>query len=415
MPAPQPPLPPQDDPPVFGRFMPALDGLRGIAVLGVMILHFSYWYLDGLQLTRWGRIYIKVTTNGWMGVDLFFVLSGFLITGILLDAKGSPHFFRNFYARRTLRIFPLYYGVIAVVFLVLPLTPVAQAGLEATRSNQAWLWLYGTNLAVYMHGWGFLNPYPLTVTHFWSLAVEEHFYLIWPLVVYLTSRRGLVYGSIVFVMTALVSRYLLLPHSHHDTANLLTPCRTDQLAIGGLLALACRRYSARQIFSVLRPVGIGSVIFLISQRLVHSVLFQNTIATVMELTVVALFSAWLVAEGALMNSRSFFMPLLARSPFVTLGRYSYGIYVFHQLLNKVIYDLVNSRLPHLGPTPATILYSCIAGSISFAAAFVSFHCYEKWFLRLKVLFPAREDPGVKTSGHKMTDGNDPAPAHLLLR
>jgi peptidoglycan/LPS O-acetylase OafA/YrhL len=409
----QSPIPPQDDPPAFGRYMPALDGLRGMAVLGVMILHFSAWFFDDLKFTALGRIYIKISTNGWMGVDLFFVLSGFLITGILLDAKGSPHFFRNFYARRTLRIFPLYYGVLAVIFLVLPLTPVPGPGFKAARSTQAWLWFYGTNVAIYHHGWGFLNPYPLVVTHFWSLAVEEHFYLVWPLVVYLTSRRGLVYASVMFILIAWVSRWILLVVNHNDAANLLTFCRTDELAIGGLLAVACRRCSASQILRLLRPVGVGSVMFLISQRLIHSVLFQNSIATVMECTLVALSSAWLIAEGALVNARSFFMPLLARSPLVALGRYSYGVYVFHQLLNQVIYDSIGLRLPHLAPVPATILYFCIAGSISIAAAFASFHCYEKWFLRLKVLFPVREGSGVRRPAQKMTDSNDPAPAPML--
>ncbi len=392
--------------------MPALDGLRGIAVLAVMTMHFSYWYLSALPLTSVGRIYIKLTGNGWMGVDLFFVLSGFLITGILLDSKGSPHFFRNFYVRRTLRICPIYYGVLSVVFLVLPFTPVARAGLAAARPHQAWLWLYGTNLAVYRFGWGFLNPYPFMVTHFWSLAVEEHFYLLWPLVIYLSSKRGLVGISLVLVLTALTSRYLLLPHSHHDTASLLTPCRTDELAIGALLALACRTYTASQILRILRPVGVCAAMFLVCQRVMHGVLFQNKVASVMECTLVALFSCWLVAEGALMNARSFVMPLLARSPFVTLGRYSYGIYVFHQLLNRVIYESIGTRLPHLGPTPTTILYSCIAALISVAAAFISFHCYEKWFLQLKRYFPVREVPSGKPTGMQKPDSNDPATARL---
>jgi len=391
-------IPPQDDPPALRRYMPALDGLRGIAVLAVMIMHFSYWYLGALPLTKWGRIYIRATANGWMGVDLFFVLSGFLITGILLDSKGSPRYFRNFYARRTLRIFPLYYGVLAVVFLLLPLTPVARAGLETARPHQAWLWLYGTNLAVYWHDWGYLNPYPIQLAHFWSLAVEEHFYLVWPLVVHLSSRRGLVRISLVVIGTALLSRWFLFPHSHHGTSNLLTFCRMDQLAIGGLLAVACRACRADQILAVLRPAGICAALFLIGQHAMHRVLFQDKMAYVLEGTILGIFFCWLVGEGALANARSVVMPWFGRSPLATLGRYSYGVYVFHQVLNKFIYESIGTRLPHLGPTPLTILYSCIAGTVSIAVAVVSFHCYEKWFLNLKRKFPAQATADAKPAG-----------------
>jgi peptidoglycan/LPS O-acetylase OafA/YrhL len=391
-------IPPQDDPPALGRYMPALDGLRGIAVLAVMMMHFSYWYLGALPLTRLGRIYVRATANGWMGVDLFFVLSGFLITGILLDSKGSPRYFRNFYARRTLRIFPLYYGVLAVVFLVLPLTPAAGASFAAARSHQAWFWLYGTNFAVYWHGWGYLDPHPITLTHFWSLAVEEHFYLVWPLVVYLSSRRGLVRISLLVIGTALLSRYLMFPHSHQGTSNLLTFCRMDQLAIGGLLALACRACRADQILAVLRPAGICAAFFLVGQHMTHSVLFHNKISYVLDGTVLGIFFCWLVGEGALANARSVVMPWLGRSALATLGRYSYGVYVFHQVLNRIIYQSIGTRLPHLAPVPSTILYSCTAGAISVAVAAASFHCYEKWFLNLKRKFPAQAPADAVPTG-----------------
>jgi peptidoglycan/LPS O-acetylase OafA/YrhL len=333
-----------------------------------------------------------------MGVDLFFVLSGFLITGILLDSKGSPRYFRNFYARRTLRIFPLYYGVLAFVFLLLPLTPLARASLEMVRPHQAWLWLYGTNFAVYWHDWGYVNPYPILLAHFWSLAVEEHFYLVWPLVVYLSSKRVLLPISFLLIGTAVLSRYLMLPYDHYGTLSLLTCCRTDQLAIGGLLAMACRTYRADQILAVLRPVGICAVLFLIGERAMHIAVFQNKISYMLEGTVLGIIFSWPVGEGALTNARSVVMPWLGRSPLATLGQYSYGIYVFHQMLNKVIYQSIGTRLPHLGPTALVILYSCIAGAISIAVAVASFHCYEKRFLYLKRKFPARAAPAARRTG-----------------
>jgi len=353
------------------------------------MLHYSYWYAGALSKTPLGRIYAKVASNGWMGVDLFFVLSGFLITGILLDSNGSPHFFRNFYARRTLRIFPLYYGVLAVVFLVLPRTPLAWAGIQAGASHQAWLWLYGANFEVYKLGWGLPDPAPLIVTHFWSLAVEEHFYLIWPLVVYLSSRRGLVVVSIVCVLTSLAFRLWIVRHHVRSTAYLLTPCKADALAIGGLLAAALRTHTRGQLLSTLRPIGICAAVLLIGNR-VAGRSFPIRMLRHLDSSLLAALFGWLVAEGALLlSATSFMMRLLAKSPLTILGRYSYGMYVIHQLINHVLHQSIGARLPHLGALPEAILYFFIAGMISFAAAYASFHCYEKWFLKLKRHFPVQ--------------------------
>src|SRR5438270_269209 len=130
--------------------LPALDGLRGVAIL--MVLFFQLTQID--TANPLDRAVRNVLRNGWMGVDLFFVLSGFLITGILLDAKGSAHYFRNFYARRTLRIFPLYYGVLFVVFVLPALgAPWGCTWISDSAPYQAWLWLYGTNILQAQEGW----------------------------------------------------------------------------------------------------------------------------------------------------------------------------------------------------------------------------------------------------------------------
>ena len=142
----------------------------------------------------------RLTGAGWVGVDLFFVLSGFLITSILYEAKQSDGYFKNFYMRRVLRIFPLYYGVLFVAFAVVPLFHPYQTGFYKTIShNQIFLWTYLQNyVQLPWEGWaGF--------THFWSLAVEEQFYLVWPAVVFLLNRRALMGVSIGMVVTALAA------------------------------------------------------------------------------------------------------------------------------------------------------------------------------------------------------------------
>jgi len=150
--------------------MPALDGVRGLAIVLVMISHVVIGLRPG---GGFDTGVIEVARSGWMGVDLFFVLSGFLITGILLDARNGPHYFRNFYIRRTLRIFPLYYGILVAVFVITPfLVPDVrdQSWFSGVHENRIWFWTYTSNLLLAIDGTWEATP---ILGGFWSLAVEE--------------------------------------------------------------------------------------------------------------------------------------------------------------------------------------------------------------------------------------------------
>src|SRR5207249_10637671 len=168
-------------------YIPQFDGLSGAAILLVLIGHSGFLealpHLGGLQYARFG-------------VDLFFVLSGFLITGILLDSKGTEHYFRNFYARRALRIWPLYYFLLFLVFAVAPLFR------PSMRATAAGIWpafaFYVQNIALVRH-----ETYPFALGATWSLAVEEQFYLTWPLLVFLLKRKTLVIVSLSLVGVSL--------------------------------------------------------------------------------------------------------------------------------------------------------------------------------------------------------------------
>ena len=218
--------------------LPVLDGVRGLAILMVLVFHFVG---TTLATNAVERVIVGVTNYGAYGVELFFVLSGFLITGILYDAREKPNYFRNFFMRRVLRIFPLYYGVLILVFVVAPLIPLLRGpSLDFLVEHQIWAWLYAVNIYIAKEGdWSFSY-----LEHFWSLCVEEHFYLFWPAVVFLLVRRPRVLLA-VCLATAFGAMLARLTGSVMGlswwTTYVLTPFRLDGLALGAFLAVLVRQ------------------------------------------------------------------------------------------------------------------------------------------------------------------------------
>lgn len=218
-----------------GGHVATLDGVRGLAVLAVILFHSIYNFQPA---NRVEAVVDPLFEAGWAGVDLFFVLSGFLITGILIRSKGRPRYYRNFMIRRALRIMPLYYVYVALTLWVFPAVGIVSAPDAAVmRDRQAWVWTFLTNFMLVHFG---ANA-GVHLSHLWSVAVEEQFYLAWPLVVALLSTRSLRRLCIAIVVVAPALRLAAsVAGVDAHSINWLTPLRLDALALGGLAAIMVR-------------------------------------------------------------------------------------------------------------------------------------------------------------------------------
>ncbi|MFL6195572.1 MAG: acyltransferase family protein [Thermoanaerobaculia bacterium] len=357
----------------------ALDGLRGIAILLVLLLHFTMYggprAAGGLDL-----LVQRFAFAGWIGVDLFFVLSGFLITGILYDSKGGERYFRNFYARRLLRIAPLYYGALVVFLVLLPALWPGHAGLRSLRQEGFWYWTYLVNVEIAREGW----PGFGMLGHFWSLAVEEQFYLVWPLAVFLLRRRPLMAVCAGAIVLAVGCRLLLQMAGNAPAAFVLTPARLDALAAGALLALAVRgpggaAAAARWARPVLIVSAAGLGLLFAWKRGLPS---EDPVVSVAGQALLAALFAALLALTLAAPPEARGVRWLAAPVLVFFGRYSYGLYVLHHPL----LFLKPAGLSYAA-LPGWLLFVVGATGVSVAAALLSWRFLEKPFLDLKDRFP----------------------------
>ncbi|HVT33363.1 MAG TPA: acyltransferase [Rhodanobacteraceae bacterium] len=349
----------------------ALDGLRGIAILLVLLHQF-----DPLRALTAPNLLLNV---GWIGVQLFFVLSGFLITGILLDTRSSPAYYRSFFARRVLRIFPLYYGVLFLAFAVVPLLlPVP----DGYGRHQGWLWVYLANFAM-PFGKG-----EAAFPNFWSLCVEEQFYLVWPFLVRWAGLRGTAILSLAVIAIAIVSRALvrhLMPGQPGlEAAYVFTPCRADALAFGALAAVAIRTNSIAARLQRLRSewlLAAGVIVLSLGLLAGHLARLGATMQ-VYGYTEVALgFAIMLLAS---LRPRTWYARLLSFGPLRRCGTYSYGMYVFHAPLLIYVGTPLLAHLWHGDPTlPEALAYEAAGIVATFLIGFASYHLYERHFLALK--------------------------------
>lgn len=391
------------DAPLSQQRLPVLDGLRGLAILLVMQYHF-WGLLPGIVGRQSpGRLDVELMRlfrSGWCGVDLFFVLSGFLITGILYDSRHSSSYFTSFYARRILRVVPLYYVFLAIMLVVLPSVPSLERTLQLEKLEkvQAFYWTYTVNIASALEGLS--GKIPLVHSQFWSLAVEEQFYLVWPTVVLLCAqRRHLMVVCGVLAVAAFALRCVLVLndgfHVFDSTAGYyLFPCRIDTLAVGGFIALALRgEPTTVGRLARIAPFVAGTALAVLAGLYVTREHFFPTDSSVetVGLSALAVFFGALLVLGVTSRLERPLHRALANSVLRTLGKYSYALYVFHLVAAfQVMAHIGKQQLlqPVAGSYVLTnVIFSTLATAVSLGIAWLSWHLVERPILGLKRYFP----------------------------
>jgi peptidoglycan/LPS O-acetylase OafA/YrhL len=327
--------------------IPELDGLRGAAILLVLFYHYVYLTPHAESGTFAERLQ-NFFGMGWAGVDLFFVLSGFLIGGILLDSKASPRFFKTFYARRFFRIIPLYYVWIGLYFiLTISALSIFLKPLGGGREQSTIVPIYMfflQNMTRNLHS----NFGTAWLAHLWSLAVEEQFYLFAPLAIYFVSRKKLVPLLLITILAAPAARVLVFKISaSHSIQYMLTPCRADGLSLGVLLAVGWRDSVWKSWVLSHRKLFFGITLLLMAG--VISLAYSNAspysfAMTVWGFSAIDLFFSCLLVTVLLFPGGFaggiFRFPLL-----IEFGRISYCIYIIHQVVNLLCHSILFHRAP----------------------------------------------------------------------
>ncbi len=343
--------------------IPELDGIRGIAILAVLLLHFHAPFAASRPL----GILTDIIARGFTGVDMFFVLSGFLITSILISTRGASNYFRAFYARRSLRIFPLAFCMIALLYwIALPFAHRHGLLPKLPESEQIWYWLF---LGNWRQGLGFNDGGELG--HFWSLAIEEQFYLMFSVFARFLHARWLAMVSLALALLSITLRVVVTSagHGEHPEIWRLTFLHLDPVALGALLACSARflAWSSRWRW-VLIAAGIVGLTLPLPDGL--AILAGGVGAT------------GLIAMAATRGSALLRKPLLR-----SCGKYSYAMYV---LQPAWIAAPLAKKHPHSFP----VMLACLilGPLVTYGLALLSWNLLEKHFLRLKKFFAYQYAP-----------------------
>lgn len=345
-----------------GRII-ALDGLRGLACLAVIVAHYI------------GEPEVRLLAQGWAGVILFFVLSGFLIGGILLDNRDSPTYFKTFYRRRSVRIFPVYYVVIVLILIAVAVFPFAE---PSPYSPVAYL-TFTFNIFMGVVG----NQGDLWLLPTWTLCVEEQFYLLLPLIIFVIPRSwplGKVFLALI-VSVILFRGVLIVSGAHILAIRALLPSRVDALFIGVLCAYVYRTPNLWLLFTRNNCYWLRNIIW--ASLVLLPLLLMIQIDTGADLWD---FLGWTVAAAV---AGGVLMLVVADAPeakrfrsraLCSLGRISYCLYLIHQPINGILHGLLLGGRPDFVTLPQ-IAVTLLAAVTSVALATLSWLYFERPILR----------------------------------
>ena len=382
---------------IVGKHYPAIDGLRAIAVLQILLWHsaiesineFPAWKLASSPLIE---SYVKFTVFGASGVNLFFIISGFLITGLILDTRNKKHGLRKFYIRRALRIFPLYYATLAILFFLLWFFEPETFHIK-DRILSYFLYLQNTDFFWYkIDIMPFSYPGYESLNHLWSLAVEEQFYIIWPIIIlWMTKKRNFkqsIQIMLGFIVFSVLLRCCITVLINWQCAYMFLLSRMDALIMGGMIAYII--YKRPKVFQAIKEANNDYfkllLIILICLMMYNlytkvSVIFMTKyMITFMNIFYLSLLIK--VLGGHIDKKKGWFERLSCSKFMKETAKISYGLYIF----NLPVLYFLSFGTRALEITDFYYVYPifiCVGGGITFLLAYLSYHFYEKRFLRLK--------------------------------
>jgi peptidoglycan/LPS O-acetylase OafA/YrhL len=332
--------------------------------------------------------FVKYFFFGWLGVDLFFVLSGFLITDILLNTVNKPGYFKNFYAKRVLRIFPLYYLSLIIFLLILPRVKGFPLDFSFYIDHQWWFWSYLQNWFLIFHNVGYTTT---AIQHYWSLAVEEQFYILWPLIIFIVRKPKILLIITVLLLLAVIGTRLYMWTIQIKDLNyfgLYTYTRIDGICIGSMLAILqfMRSRFINKYFTglVLLLAAMNFVFYFINKEYN----FTYPYLAIVGYTTFAMLFAIVVHE-VIQGNNKFFNFILSIKPLKFFGKISYGLYIFHWPVYLILYDWVDKKirpLVSLSENKLAIVVSVVLTIIGVLISIISFYTFERYFLKKKKAF-----------------------------
>lgn len=363
-------------------YMPTVDGLRGIAILLVLWYHAPFLFRQlpefSAQASPWAMgAFWRVSLGGWIGVDLFFVISGFLITLILIRVREEVSSSLVFWGRRALRILPLAVLYLVVLFALIRLGDP----LEMLPRFDGWAWyaLYLGNIHIAMYGWQ-----PLAIMILWSLAIEEQFYLVWPFLVRMCNAHHILWWSIGFIAMAPFIRALTLSVADYPATYVFTFCRLDALAAGAVIAVlySSRDWREQMIASCKKLAAPALAVIMITLLVPFSPSLPQTrpwLFSVFGYSWLAVSFAILLAAS--LDAQGPIKILLTSRILKFLGRRCYGLYLWHVLAAGIIIAALQQW--QIGFYAHVLLW--LATLLMMASG--SWLVYEQPILRLKRFLP----------------------------